>query len=456
MSSTPLEHLAATEDRLIEQLKELIRIPSQSATPENRPDIHRAAEWVARSLTAAGLENVSVRPTSGHPVVYGDWLHAPGAPTVLVYGHYDVQPADPLALWTTAPFEPEVRDGKLFGRGASDDKGGVVAAIAAAEAMLACPGRPRVNLKFCIEGEEEIGSPSIGAFVRAEAERLACDLVMSADGSQWSADQPQVILGLRGLCAATLKVWGPVRDLHSGMHGGAVLNPLEAISRILASMRHPEGAVAVAGFYDEVVELSSRDRAAIALIPNDENEWKAEIGVPDFHGEADYTPLERTWIRPTLEINGIWGGHNGPGPKTIIPAEAHAKLTCRLVANQDPERIFALLERHVAEHTPPGVRSALIADAGRARPYAIPTGHPANRVLTEVLTDVYGVPPYETRTGGSIPVLALFAEFLGAPTVNLGASTPDACIHAPNEFVHLRALHRAARSMALLWERLGK
>lgn len=455
MPKTALEHLASTEDRLVEQLKEFLRIPSQSATPANRPDINRAAEWVAHALTTAGLEHVSVCATSGHPVVYGDWLHAPGAPTVLVYGHYDVQPADPLSLWNTPPYEPEVRDGRLFGRGASDDKGGVVAAIAAAEAMLVCPGRPRVNLKFCIEGEEEIGSPNISVFVRAEAERLACDLVMSADGSQWSADQPQVILGLRGLCAATLKVWGPDHDLHSGMHGGAVLNPLEAISRLLASMRHPDGAVAVAGFYDEVAALSARDREAIARVPVDEQAWKAEIGVPAFHGEPDYTPLERTWIRPTLEINGIWGGHQGPGPKTIIPAEAFAKLTCRLVANQDPERIFALLERHVATHTPPGVQSALVSDAGRARPYAISPAHPANRVLTDVLTEVYGVPPYETRTGGSIPVLALFAEFLGAPTVNLGASTPDACIHAPNEFVHLRALHRAARSMALFWERLG-
>ncbi|MBL9206446.1 MAG: dipeptidase [Opitutaceae bacterium] len=455
MSLTPLDYLAAREDRLVEDLKDFIRIPSQSGTPAKQPDVLRAADWVARRLAAAGLEHVSVCPTGGHPVVYGDWLHAAGAPTVLVYGHYDVQPAEPLHLWTTPAFEPQIRDQKLFGRGASDNKGGVMAAIAAVEAMIACSGRPRVNVKFCIEGEEELGSPSIGAFVKAEANRLACDLVMSADGSMWTADQPQVVLGLRGNFAACLRVWGPSHDLHSGIHGGTVLNPLEALSRMLASLRHPDGRIAIPGFYDDVLELSARDRAAIARVPIDEAAWKSEAGIPAFHGEPGYSPIERTWIRPTVEINGLWGGHQGAGPKTIIPTEAHAKLTCRLVANQEPERMFALLDRHLAAHTPPGVQSSLVAEGGLARPYAIPGDHPANRILTEVLTEVYGAVPYETRTGGSIPVLAMFAESLGAPAVNLGAATPDACVHAPNEFVHLRALHRAARSMARFCERLA-
>jgi acetylornithine deacetylase/succinyl-diaminopimelate desuccinylase-like protein len=257
------------------------------------------------------------------------------------------------------------------------------------------------------------------------------------------------------MVAAELRVWGPARDLHSGINGGAVLNPLEAMSRLLASMRRADGRIAVAGFYDDVLELGERDRAAIARVPNDEAAWQAEIGVPAFHGEPGYTPLERTWIRPTLEINGFWGGYTGPGTKTIIPTEAHAKLTCRLVANQDPDRIFALLERHVTAHTPAGVGSAIRRVEGSARPYAIAADHPANRLLAEVLTEIYGVAPYETRTGGSIPVLTQFAETLGAPTVNLGPSTTDACVHAPNEFVYLRSLHRAARSLARLCERLA-
>ncbi len=454
MPLTPEEYLHRREDQLVEELKEFVRIPSQSGEPACAPHIQRAAEWVAGRLRRAGLENVAILPTGGHPAVCADWLHAPGAPTALIYGHYDVQPPDPIDRWTSPPYDPQIRDGRLFGRGASDDKGGVAAAIAGVEAALAAEKRPRVNLRFCIEGEEEVGSPNFGPFLARERGRFGCDLVISADGGQWSADQPQVVLSLRGGCGAELHVTGPNRDLHSGMHGGAVLNPLEGLARLLASMRDPDGRIAVAGFYDDALPPSARDREQIALVPADEAAYQADLGVPALHGEPGFTLHERRWIRPTLEINGLWGGHTGPGPKTVIPSEAHAKIHCRLVARQDPDRIFDLLRRHVETHTPPGVRATLTRAGGRSLPYHLPADHPANRIATEILTTVYGVAPYETRVGGSIPVLPLFQEVLGAPAIMFGASTDDANIHSPDEFVHLRSLHRAARCFALALDRL--
>ena len=455
MPPTPEEFLAQHEARLVEELKAFVRIPSQSGAPSCAPDVRRAAEWVADRLRRAGLEHVAVLPTDGHPVVYADWLHAAGAPTVLIYGHYDVQPPEPLALWTSPPYEPEIRDGKLFGRGASDDKGGVLAAIAGTEAVLTGARPPGVNLRFCIEGEEEVGSLHIHPFLVRERARFACDLVVSADGGQWSADQPQIALSLRGGCGAELLVTGPNRDLHSGLWGGALLNPLEAIARLLASMRAPDGRIAVEGFYDDVLTLTPRDREQIARVPVDEASCRAELGVPALHGEPGFSLLERTGVRPTLEINGLWGGHTGPGPKTVIPAEAHAKIHCRLVANQDPDRIFELLQRHVARHTPPGVRAVLTRGGGRSLPYFVPADHPANRLAAAVLTEVYGVAPFETRGGGSIPVLPIFQEVLGAPAIMFGASTNDANIHSPNEFVYVRSFHRTARCFALLLPRLA-
>lgn len=454
MRPSPEALLRQGESLIVDELMELVRIPSQSGSPDRAADIRRAADWVAARLSRAGLENVEVLPTERHPVVYADWLRAPGAPTILIYAHYDVQPPEPLALWKSPAFEPEIRDGKLFGRGASDDKAGVVTSIAGVEAYLAGSEKPRVNVRFCIEGEEEIGSPNIGALLRRERARFACDLVISGDGSQWTAEQPQVLLSLRGGCALEVHVHGPGHDLHSGVYGGAVLNPIEALSRILASLRTAEGRVAVEGFYDGIPEPSARDRTEIARVPFDEAAYMADAELEALHGEPGYTTLERSWIRPSLEINGIWGGHSGPGPKTIIPAEAHAKLTCRLVPPQDPARIMALLERHILANAPRGVRVSVAPGGFEAKPYAIAAEHPANRLTAEVLTEVFGVAPYETRTGGSVPVLALFEEVLGAPTVTLGASTSDANIHAPNEFVYLSTLHQTSRCFALLLARL--
>jgi acetylornithine deacetylase/succinyl-diaminopimelate desuccinylase-like protein len=454
MPPTPEEFLVRHETRLVEELMDFVRIPSQSGSPACAPHIQRAAAWVAERLSRAGLEHVAVLPTEGHPVVCADWLHAPGAPTVLIYGHYDVQPPEPLDLWVSPPYEPVIRDGKLFARGASDDKGGVLAAIAGVEAMLAGAEPPAVNLRFCIEGEEEVGSVSMAPLLAREAGRFACDLVVSADGGQWSADQPQLTLSLRGGCGAELHVYGPGHDLHSGTYGGAVLNPLEAICRLLASLRAPDGRIAVDGFYDDVLAPTPHDREQLARLPSDEGAYRAALGVPALHGEPGFTFHEWTGLRPTVEINGLWGGHTGAGPKTVIPAEAHAKIHCRLVANQDPDRIFELLQRHVEKHTPEGVRAELIRTRGRSLPYYLPAEHPANRIAAGVLAEVYGMEPYETREGGSIPVLSLFQEVLGAPSILFGASTADANIHAPNEFVYLASLHRQARCFALLFRRL--
>lgn len=454
MPSAAEDFLKPRESQLVEELKAFIRIPSQSGAPDRAPDIRRAADWVAVRLRRAGLEHVEILPTAGHPVVYADWLHAAGAPTILIYGHYDVQPPEPLALWTSPPFEPEVRDGKLFGRGASDDKGGVVAAIAGVEAYLGCADLPRLNLRFCIEGEEEIGSPHLGPLLASDHGRFACDLVVSADGGQWSESQPQVLLSLRGGCAAEVHVYGPSRDLHSGVYGGAVMNPLEALARVLASLRTPEGRIAIDGFYDDVVGPSTRDREEIARVPFDEETYRKETGATGLHGEPGFTTLERVWIRPTLEINGMWGGHTGAGPKTIIPAEAHAKITCRLVANQNGDQIGRLLKRHIEAHAPPGVRVEVKVGGFSAKPYAIAADHPAMRCAAEVLKKVYGVAPLEARAGGSVPVLSWFEGILGAPTISFGPTTLDANIHSPNEFVYLTSLHRAARCFALICARL--
>jgi acetylornithine deacetylase/succinyl-diaminopimelate desuccinylase-like protein len=455
MSNDPIQFLAAREDSLIADLTEIVRIKSQSADPEFSDEVRRAAQWCCDRLTKAGLENVQLLETSGFPVVYADWLHAPAAPTILIYAHYDVQPATPLELWESPAFEPQIRDGRFYGRGSADDKSGVVTSIAAVEALLATGGAG-VNVKFIFEGEEETGSPSLEPFLAKETGRFACDLVLSVDGGQWSADQPCVILGLRGLCEGEIHVTGPKGDLHSGLHGGAIMNPIEALGRIVASLRHADGLIAIEGFYDDVIDPTPADREEIARVPFDEAAYPGRMGVPASVGEPGFTTLERRWIRPTFELNGVWGGYSGPGPKTIIPSAAHAKFTCRLVASQDPAKILSLIEAHIAKHTPAGVVARVSSGTHGAQPYSISADHPANRLVSEALAEVYGKAPYETRTGGSIPVVSLFNRLLGAPTVFSGSGTNDSNLHAPNEFVYVRCLHRGARALALLLPRLAK
>lgn len=455
--STPWEaYLEAHRAQQLDDLVEFLRIPSISALPEHADDVRRAAEWLAARLAAAGLENVRVLPTGGHPAVYGEWLHAEGQPTVLIYGHLDTQPVDPLELWERPPFEPTIEGGRVYARGATDDKGNLLAPVLAMEALLRTTGRLPVNVKCLFEGQEEIGSPYMDEFVSAHRDLLACDLVLSADGGQFSETQPALIAGLRGICALQVDIYGPDHDLHSGTYGGAVANPIHALVQLLASMRTPEGKIAVEGFYDQVAELSADERARLAAIPFDEAAYKASVGVEALHGEPGYTPLERTWVRPTLEVNGIWGGFQGQGSKTVLPSEAHAKITCRLVPYQAPARVQEAIQRHIAAQRLPGVRVHVQVIESGSPAYLIPSDHQGLRAAGEVLTEIYGVPPYEIRMGGSIPICGMFLEHLGAYTVIYSFGLSDERTHSPNEFYRLSSFYRAQSAYARLLERLAQ
>lgn len=441
--------------RFTEELLEFLRIPSISSLPEHAKDVEAAAAWVAGRLERAGLEAVRVLPTGGHPVVYGEHLHAPGKPTVLIYGHFDVQPADPLALWDSPPFEPVIQGERVYARGASDDKGNMLAPILALEALLGAEGALPVNVKVLFEGQEEIGSPQLPAFVAEHKALLACDLVLSADGSQWEEEQPGLWLGLKGICALQIDVTGAKSDLHSGGYGGAVANPLHALVHLLDTMHDADGRVSVEGFYDRVKPITAQERAQIAAVPFDEAAYKARLGVDALYGEAGYSTLERNWLRPTLELNGLWGGFSGEGVKTVLPREAHAKLTCRLVPEQDPDEIVRLIERHVAKHTLPGVKARVWTPERGSKAYAMPADHPGNAAAKTVLETLYGTSPYYVRAGGSIPFCSIMLELLGVYTVNFGFGLRDEQVHAPNEFFRLASFERSQRGYAMLLTHLG-
>jgi len=454
--SAYLTYLDGNQDRFLEELLDFLRIPSISALPERAGDVARAGEWVAQRLNSAGAENVEVLPTSGHPVVYGDWLHAAGKPTILIYGHFDVQPVDPVELWTHPPFEPAVVDGRVYARGASDDKGNMLAPILAVEALLRGEGAAPVNLKFCFEGQEEIGSPHIPEFMPAHVERFASDLAVSADGGQFSETEPLLLMSLRGICGVQIDVHGATTDLHSGLHGGRIQNPIHALTQILGSLRRPDGTVAVEGFYEDVAALTPEARAAVARVPFDRDEYLREVGLEEEFGEPGYTNRERGWVRPTLEMNGIWGGFQEDGIKTVLPNAAHAKITCRLVADQDPERIINLLEEHIAQQAPPGVRVEVNPLSIRGRPYSIAADHWGNRAAAAVLTEFYGREPYQTRSGGSIPITGVFQEQLGIDTIGFGFGIEDENYHAPDEFFRLASFRKSQRAYVRLLEELGK
>jgi acetylornithine deacetylase/succinyl-diaminopimelate desuccinylase-like protein len=395
-------YLQENQDRYLKELLEFLSIPSISSLKAHKADVEKAAEWVAARLQAAGIENVKVLPTGGHPVVYGDWLHASGKPTVLIYGHFDTQPVDPLEMWSQPPFEPAVKQERVYARGASDDKGNMLAPILGLEAILSTERKLPVNVKCFFEGQEEIGSPQLSAFISANRELLACDLVFSADGGQWDEDQPALMIGLRGLCALQIDVQAAKTDTHSGTFGGTILNPIHALARLIDSMHTPEGKVAVEGFYDTVRPLTDMERDQIAKIPYDESDYKAKLGVPELYGEPGFSTYERAWCRPTLEVNGIWGGFQGEGFKTVLPATAHAKISCRLVPDQDPQEMVKRVSAHVEKHAPPGVTVKVRPDPSMAYPYLIPPDHPGNQAARQVHREIYGKEPYFARMGGSI------------------------------------------------------
>jgi acetylornithine deacetylase/succinyl-diaminopimelate desuccinylase-like protein len=449
-------YLEENQDRFIGELLDFVRIPSISALPEHATDVQGAAEWVASRMTRAGIEGARVLPTDGHPVVYGEWLHAPGQPTVLIYGHFDVQPADPIHLWTHPPFEPVIKDGRVFGRGASDDKGNMLAPILAVEALLKGEGAAPVNLKFCFEGQEEIGSPQMPAFISAHKELFACDLVLSADGAQWSETEAAILLSIRGVCSLQIDIKGASSDLHSGTYGGSIQNPIHALVRLLDSMRSPDGRILVEGFYDNVAPVPEGEREEIRQLPFEKAEYLESLGLKEEFGEPGYTTLERAWIRPTLEVNGIWGGFQGEGIKTVLPNQAHAKVTCRLVANQDPGRIVELVTAHITRYAPPGIEVSVRPLSMLGKPYTIPRQHPGNEAARVVLEELYGKKPYHHRTGGSIPICRLFLDHLEAYTVSFAFGLLDERTHAPNEFFRLSSFALGQRAYCKLLHRLAE
>jgi acetylornithine deacetylase/succinyl-diaminopimelate desuccinylase-like protein len=449
------EYLDNQQARALAELLDFLRIPSISSLPEHAPDVQRAAEWVAQRMTSAGIEGVRIMPTGGHPVVYGEWLHAPGKPTIMIYGHFDVQPVDPVELWDSPPFEPVIKDERIYARGSNDDKGNMLIPILAVEALLRSEGGLPVNLKFFFEGQEEIGSPTLPNFIITNQELFRCDMVISSDGGQYSEDQPALLVGLRGLAALQIDVRGPAYDLHSGMHGGVVQNPIHALVQLLNSMRGADGKILVEGFYDRVRPLSSTERQQIAEIPFDEVAYQAEVGVNALFGEEGYTPRERSWARPTLELNGIWGGFQGAGTKTVLPSKAHAKITCRLVADQDPTEIAELIADHIERHTPRGVQITIQRRDSASQPYLMPADHPGNTAARDVLVEMYGKEPYYVRSGGSIPVCSLFLNTLGVYTINFAFALNDEKQHSPNEFFRLSSFVKGQHAYCKLIHRLG-
>ncbi len=447
-------HLAQTRDERMESYQSFLRIPSISALPAHAPDCRRAAEWLAVALETAGLEHVEVCETGGHPVVYADWLHAPDAPTVLVYGHYDVQPVDPLDLWTSPPFEPIVDGDRLLARGAADDKGQIHAHVMAAAGLLTTRGSLPVNLKYLFEGEEESSSENLDAWLERERERLAADVAIISDTGFFEGNLPAITVGLRGLMYAQIDVVGTDVDLHSGGYGGVVENPANALAVIIAALKGPDGRIRVPGFYDDVVPLSEADHAAFAALPFDEEAYREQIGVPALVGEAGFTPLERKGGRPTLDVNGIWGGFMGEGSKTIIPAHAHAKVSCRLVPDQDPERIFEAFRAYVDEIAPPGVTTT-VRFLGGGRPSITPMDHPATLAAARALEATFGQWPVFIREGGSIPVCASFDTILGLPVVLLGFVQPSCNAHAPNEWMDLGNYETSILAIARTWDELA-
>ena len=447
-----LRDLQAT---VLSELVEFAAIPSVSTDPARASDVQAAASWVAGKLAAAGRFSVRTIPTSRNPVVYGEWLGAPGKLTALVYGHYDVQPVDPVEKWRTPPFTPSVRDGRLYARGVSDDKGPMLIPIKVAEAFFAVAGALPINIKCMFEGEEEIGSPSLDSFIAEHKELLAADVVLSADGAMWRIDEPSLTVSSRGLVGLEITLTAASKDLHSGRHGGSVANPLHAIAQLIASLHEPNGRVAVAGFYDLVRELTRSERAAIATLPFDERRYLAEVGAPAPFGEPGYSTLERQWTRPTLEVNGMWGGYQGPGEKTVIPSEAHAKITCRLVPDQDPDEIMTLVRRHLEAHLPPGSRLSISLGDHGARPAHIDADHFALKAADAALREVYGVQPLVVRSGGTVPISELFQRHMGLSTVFFSFSTADEDYHAPNEFFRIHRLNEGLEAWARYWTILG-
>jgi acetylornithine deacetylase/succinyl-diaminopimelate desuccinylase-like protein len=440
--SAPLQYARSHQSEFVASLKELIRIPSVSTAAERQADMRKAAAWLADKLTSIGLGNVSILETGGHPVVYADWLKAGAkAPTLLVYGHYDVQPEDPVELWKTPPFEPSPVGDNLYARGASDMKGQILAHAFALESMLRTSGLP-VNLKYLLEGEEEIGSPNLDAFILKNKKRLSCDLCLNPDLSIIAPDVPSITYGLRGLGYFEIRLTGAKSDLHSGTFGGAVANPALVLAKLLAGMMDDQGRITLPGFYDDVRSLKPEERESLARLPQTEAWWKEQTGVPALAGEDGYTSTERATARPTLDVNGMISGFTGEGSKTVLPAKAMAKVSMRLVPDQTPEAVERSLRAYLEANVPPTVTWEVQEHAG-AKPAIVSLDSPAVRAAARALEAVWGKPPLYARQGGTVPVTATIHEVLGVDSLLMGFGLPDDNLHAPNEKLHLPTFFKA-------------
>ena len=449
-----IDFINTHRDRYLDELKTLLAIPSISALPEHQGDVRKCAEWVADQMRRIGLENVRLIETPGNPVVYGDWLHAEGAPTILFYGHYDVQPVDPLELWQSPPFEATIRDGEIYARGAADDKGQVFMHFKAIEAHMKAQGRLPVNIKLMIEGEEEVGSAHLDAFIHEQKAALAADVVVVSDTEMFGRGIPSLCYGLRGLAYLQIDVRGTSTDLHSGTYGGAVANPAFVLAQLLAQMKDRGGRVKVPGFYDDVRPLSDAERAEYKKLPHNEKEYRKSIGAPKLFGESGYTTLERTTGRPTFEVNGLLSGFTGEGTKTVLPAVAMAKVSMRLVPDQDPAKIAGLFEAYVKKIAPKTVE-VKVTNMHGGKPWMASLDNPYVQAAGRAIEKGFGQKPVFTREGGSIPVVATFQEVLGLPSVLFGVGLPDDRIHAPNEKLDLDNFHKGVIASAFLYEEIA-
>ena len=449
-----IDFINVHRDRYLDELKALLAIPSISALPQHAADVKRCADWCADQYERIGLENAAVIETGGHPVVYADWLKAPDKPTVLLYGHYDVQPVDPLDLWQSPPFEASIRDGEIYARGSADDKGQVFMHFKAVEAHLKQNGRLPVNIKFILEGEEEVGSANLDDFVRAHKRELGADVVVISDSPMFDRGIPSICYGLRGLVYFQIDLRGSSTDLHSGSFGGAVANPAFVLAQILAQMKDRGGRIKIPGFYDAVVPLRQEERDAWAKLPFNEKKYKKDFGIPRLFGESGYTTLERTWARPTFEVNGLLSGFTGEGAKTVLPAVAMAKVSVRLVPNQDPNAIAGLFETHVKKLAPKTVELKLTRMHG-GKPWMTAFDNPFVQAAGRAIERGFGKTPVFTREGGSIPVVSTFQEELGLPSVLFGVGLPDENAHAPNEKLDVSNFHNGIIASAYLYQEIA-
>src|SRR5947208_3932196 len=449
-----IDFINVNRDRYLDELKALLAIPSISALPQHAADVKRCADWCAGEMNRIGLQNVRLIDTPGNPVVYGDWLGAEGAPTVLFYGHYDVQPVDPLNLWESPPFEATIRDGEIYARGSADDKGQVFMHFKAVEAHLKQNGKLPVNMKFILEGEEEVGSVNLDEFVRAHKSELAADVVVISDSPMFDRGIPSICYGLRGLVYVQIDLRGSGTDLHSGSFGGAVANPAFVLAQMIAQMKDRGGRIKVPGFYDDVVALKEAEREAWAKLPFNEKKYKKDFGIPKLFGESEYTTLDRTWARPTLEVNGMLSGFTGEGAKTVLPAVAMAKISMRLVPNQDPDKIAGLFETWVRKITPKTVELTFTRMHG-GKPWMTSFDNPFVQAAGRAIERGFGKAPVFTREGGSIPVVSTFQEELGVPSVLFGVGLPDENAHAPNEKLDLTNFHNGIIASAILYDEIA-